>query len=288
MTKDLTLEFSPTTEPAMVAAQVPGARDIAKPQPPAPTQEVAAVPPGQSQVTTAPAQAGPSSLLPAIISLAKDSSVDVAKLDALLKMQAQMEDRQAKQEFTEAYTRMSEKLPRVKKNGTIDLGKGREIAFARWEDMDKVVRPIYTAEGFTLSFDTRSREGGGLVVVGELLHRSGHSKTAEIPLPLDVGPGRNNLQAVGSTLSYGKRYCAEMLLNIVREGDDDDGNKGGMAFITAEEADELRLLMEETKTEEPRFCAIFNIAHLGEMQEANLTAAKNLLLTKKKKPAGVS
>jgi hypothetical protein len=28
---------------------------------------------------------------------------------------------------------------------------------------------------------------------------------------------------MGSTLSYGKRYTAEMLLNIVREGDDKDG-----------------------------------------------------------------
>jgi hypothetical protein len=42
-------------------------------------------------------------------------------------------------------------------------------------------------------------------------------------LQLDTGPGRNQNQAMGSTLSYGKRYTAEMLLNIVREGEDTDG-----------------------------------------------------------------
>jgi len=273
--KEITLEFSPPVvakpEPAVVAGQV---------------QEA----PGLLATATPPA---PTSLLPAIISLAKDSTVDVLKLEALLRMQAEMEARQAKQDAIEAFARLSSTLPRVKKNGTIELirdGKSKgSIPFARWEDIDKVIRPALAAEGFTLSFNSEAREGGGLVVTGELMHRSGHSRTAMIPLALDSGPGRNNLQAMGSTLSYGKRYCAEMLLNIVREGEDDDGNKGGMSFITAEEADELRLLMEETKTEEARFCAIFNIAHLGEIQEANLTAARNMLLAKKtKKPASVS
>jgi hypothetical protein len=263
MNKDITLEFSPPVvakqEPAVVAAQVQEAREVqTASQPPAPT-----------------------SLLPAIISLAKDASVDVAKLDALLKMQAQMEDRQARQAFTEAFTRLSARLPRVKKNGTIDLGKGREIAFAKWEDMDAVIRPAYTAEGFSLSFNSAQRDGGGLVVTGELTHRSGHFKTAEIPLPLDSGPGRNNLQAVGSTLSYGKRYVAEMLLNIVREGDDDDGNKGGVAYITPEECQEIIELLRETRTDERRFLTMMGVEELGQIPQAALTAGKNMLLAKK-------
>lgn len=239
-----------------------------------------------SPMVPAPVVQQPESLLPAIIELAKDKSVDVNKLEALLGMQAKMEGRQAEKEAIEAFARMSASLPRVKKNGTISLGKDQhgkskgEIAFATWSDMDRVLRPALAAEGFTLSFNSAPREGGGLVVTGELMHRSGHVRSATIPLPLDQGPGRNNLQAVGSTLSYGKRYLAEMLCNIVRD-DDDDGLKGGMAFITNDEADELRDLMAKTKTNEERFCGIFNVAHLGELPQANLTAARNLLLTKR-------
>ncbi|RJO72889.1 MAG: hypothetical protein C4523_02645 [Myxococcales bacterium] len=225
----------------------------------------------------------PQSLLPAIIALAKDASVDVAKLDALLRMQAEMEDRQARREFTEAFSRLSAKLPRVKKNGTIDLGKGRAIPFAKWEDMDAVIRPVYSAEGFSLTFNSAAKEGGGLVVTGELLHSSGHSKRAEIPLPVDTGPGRNNLQAVGSTLSYGKRYCAEMLLNIVREGDDDDGVKGGVSFVTPEQVAELEALIDETGTDEQKFLAATGAAHLAEIPHGAFTMAKNLLLTKLRK-----
>jgi hypothetical protein len=270
MSKDITLEFSPPVvakqEPAVVAAQVQEAREVqTASQPPAPT-----------------------SLLPAIISLAKDASVDVAKLDALLKMQADMEERQAKQEAINAFTALSGELPRVKKNGTIQLGNKGEIAFAKWDDIDKVIRPLLVKHGFTLSFNSAAKDGGGLVVTGELMHRSGHVRSAAIPLALDVGPGRNNLQAMGSTLSYGKRYCAEMLLNIVREGDDDDGNKGGTAFITAEQVDELQDLIEQTDTDENKFLAAAGAAHLGEIPAGAFAMAKNLLLTKKKKPVSVS
>jgi hypothetical protein len=77
-------------------------------------------------------------------------------------------------------------------------------------------------EGFTLSFDSKPHDRG-ITITGTLLHRDGHSRSATMLLDEDRGPGRNNLQAMGSTLSYGKRYTAEMLLNIVREGDDKDG-----------------------------------------------------------------
>lgn len=234
----------------------------------------------QSEV---PAVHDPSSLLPAIIHVARDPKLDVAKLDALMRMQFELEKRQAEREAIEAFTRVSAKMPRVKKNGTIELGSKGSIPFARWEDMDAVIRPIITGDGFTLSFNSAPRDGGGLVVTGELMHRSGHVRTATIPLPLDAGPGRNNLQAVGSTLSYGKRYCAEMLLNIVREGADDDGIKGAMRFATDDEAAELRALIAETHTDEAKFCNLFNVAHLGELPVTSVTPAKNMLLLKRKK-----
>ena len=224
-----------------------------------------------------------SSLLSAILRVARDPALDVGKLDALMKMQFQLEERQARMDSIEAFARLSAKMPRVKKTGVISLGTKGSIPFAKWEEMDKVIRPLLAEEGFTLSFNSTARagEGGGLVVTGELMHRSGHVRTASIPLPLDAGPGRNNLQAQGSTLSYGKRYCAEMLLNIVREGEDDDGIKGGARFVTDEEAEELRAAMKDTKTDEGRFCAIFNVAHIAELPVANLAAARNMLQAKK-------
>jgi ERF superfamily len=196
---------------------------------------------------------GPGALLSAIVQLARDPAVDVTKLQALLGMQERMEARQGEIEFDRALARIAGQMPRVKKNGTVNLGQGKgSYAFATWEDMDTIIRPLMASEGFTLSFtsELRNGEGGGLIVTGTLLHRDGHSKSASMPLPLDTGAGRSNIQAAGSTLSYGKRYTAEMLLNIVREGVDDDGKAGGTKFITEEQATELRAMAKSAKREE--------------------------------------
>lgn len=227
---------------------------------------------------------GPGSLLSAIIVLAKDQSVDVAKLGALVSMQERLEEHQAKIEFSRALTRLAGKMPRVKKNGTVDLGPGKgNYAFAKWEDMDRVIRPLMDAEGFTLSFDTqpRTEAGGGMIITGELLHADGHSKTASISLALDTGPGRNNLQAMGSTLSYGKRYAAEMLLNIVREGADDDGIKGGAEFIGPGQIAKIRELLAETNTKEVRFAEMIGVAEIEDIKVSEFAIAVNLLNAKK-------
>ncbi len=236
----------------------------------------------------------PDSLLPAIITLARDPATDVAKFDALLRIQRELLADQARQEAIQAFARLSAAMPRVKKSGVIDLGEEKgtgkkrgTIPFAKWEDIDKVIRPLLAAEGFTLSFNSTARPeaGGGLVVTGELMHRNGHVRSASIPLPLDTGPGRNNLQAMGSTLSYGKRYCAEMLLNIVRESEDDDGVKGGTAYVTPEQCEDLQMLIRETGTDEIRFLHTMGVSELGQIPQAAFVVAKNMLLAKRKRGA---
>lgn len=229
----------------------------------------------------APVAQEPSSLLPAIIQVARDPNLDVGKLDRLMQMQFELEKRQAERDFIEAFSQLSGTLPRVKKEGIIDLGGKGKVPFARWEDIDKVIRPLLSAQGFTLSFDSTTTERG-TIVIAHLMHSSGHSRaTSTPPLPLDTGPGRNQIQAMGSTISYGKRYAAEMALNIVREGEDDDGIKGAARFATEDEVAEIQKLIAETGTNEERFCNTLNVAHIGELPVTSVAVAKNMLLAKK-------
>lgn len=263
--------------PAVLA----GAPDV----PPAATEESI----GAVAVRAEPRQG----LLGLIETLIERPDFNFAALEKMLDMQERLEARQAEREFNEALGRLSAKMPRVKKNGTIDLidkrGHNKGILkFAKWEDIDKIIRPLLGEEGFTLSFNSAPRtvEGGGLIVTGTLLHRDGHSRSASMPLALDTGPGRNNLQAMGSTLSYGKRYCAEMLLNIVREGEDDDGRTGGAEYVSAEQCANLQHLIRETGTNLDRFLNTFGISALPDLPAAAYTAAHNMLASKAKKAEG--
>lgn len=228
-------------------------------------------------------QAKPGELIVLITDMARDPAIDASKLQTLLNMQVQLEDRQAERDFIAAYGLLSQKIPRVPRNGVIPMSGGKSIPFARWEDMDKILRPLLNEFGFTLSFDSdeRSGNGGGGVIIGVLEHRNGHSRRARIPLPLDTGPGRNNLQAMGSTLSYGKRYCAEMLLNIVREGQDDDGKSGGTKVITEDQINDLLGMLKEKGVDERRFLDSMGVNEIADIPAEAFVIAKNLLLNRK-------
>lgn len=225
------------------------------------------------------------SLLNIIADAARNPDTNVANMQALLQMQREVLADQAKISFIHALWRLKKDLPHISKDGTIDLGAKGKMKFARWEDMATIIDPLLDREGFTISFDTeeRTKDGGGSVVIGELTHVDGFSRTARFSLPLDTGPGRNNLQAAGSTLSYGKRYVVEMLLNIVRKGDDDDGVKGGTRYISPEKKKEIEKLIQETGTDIKAFFQHFGVNSIDEIEEKHATAAVNALVSKKTK-----
>lgn len=231
----------------------------------------------------------PISLLNIIAAAAENTSVDVVKLQALLDMQERVEKRQAEASFNKALARVSANMPRVKKNGRVDLGKGGGgYDFAKWEDMDTAIRPLMRQEGFTLSFNMESKEGGGAIVSGTLLHQDGHSKTSTVPLALDSGAGRNNLQAMGSTLSYGKRYVTEMLFNIVREGADDDGESGGDEYLTADEVRLIRGELTDLGADVEAFLRYMGVGSVEKIKSTDLRKATNAMAAKRREKGAKS
>lgn len=203
-------------------------------------------------------QAEPAAVLSALLSLAKDPSLNIDVFDRLIALQERSEDRQAERAFNQAFVRMQAKLPVVKRDGKLEYEKEKGkpetkyvvTKYARWEDIEKAIRPAYTSEGFSLSFKIAPRltDGGGLMVSAVLRHEAGHKEIGDpMPVPLDTSGGKNNVQGYGSALSYGKRYAAFAALNIVTEGDDDDGVEAGNRTLTREEALEIKTLVAESE-----------------------------------------
>jgi hypothetical protein len=235
---------------------------------------------------------GEGRLLSAIIVLAKDPTVDVAKLSALLEMQERMEVRQGVVAFNRAFHAMEPHLPRVKKNGEVfypvnknqpDGPKRHAFNYAKWEDVDDAIRPLLREYGFHLAFNTTQRpgDGGGVIVTGRLCHVDGHEEVASFALPLDTSGGKSNLQGYGSSTSFGQRYCAKLLLNIVFEDEDDDGQRGGERFVTDDQAAELRdLLGQAGRQEGPFLDRLFSgsVRSMDEVDPGAFVVVKNSLL----------
>jgi hypothetical protein len=235
-------------------------------------------------------QAPASSMLNFIAMAVTNPDVDVAKLDALLRMQREVAADDAKAQFFRALHAGQQKMPRVKKNGTIDLGekdgKSRgSMRFATWEDVDAICRPIYTEFGFSVTFSSPSKSEQGIVWTATWRHVAGHSEENQITLPPDTGAGRNSLQAAGSTNSYAKRLLTEDWWNIVREGADDDGKRGGTVYITAEQVAGITANLAKRKIPESDFLRAMGVNSVAEIEAKDFEEAKKTIISYKQRPA---
>ena len=228
---------------------------------------------------------------------AANPAVDIDKMERLLEMQERVMDRRAKAAFDAALAIMQPQLPQVDRNGRIvvlskaDRDAGRFDAkpqqstpYALWEDINAAILPHLAEHGFALSFRTGTTPEGKITVTGVLSHKEGHREETTITLMHDSSGSKNSVQAVGSSISYGKRYTAGMLLNITSRapGDaDDDGRKaGGPAEITAEQVEELQTLIVHVGADVPRFLKFFKIEKLEDLPGAKFADAVGMLKRK--------
>lgn len=160
--------------------------------------------------------------------MARDPKLTVEKLERLIALNERLMDRTASSEFTAAYDAMVLELPTISKRGKILNREGKvQSHYAKFEDIQRVVKPILKRFGFTLSYRTEWPESTVLEVVGVLTHVGGHSRESRFRSPADASGGKNAIQGLGSANAYGRRYTTIDLLNLVTEGVDDDGKGAG-------------------------------------------------------------
>lgn len=156
--------------------------------------------------------------------IAMDPNSDLAKLERMLELKQKHDAQNAKAAFDSAFAKASASFPDIPLNG---LNKHNNTRYALLKDIIKFTRPILAEHGLALSFSTETNEKE-VIVTAELSHENGHTKLNSLPLPRDLGPGRNAAQAVGSSQTYGQRYTAQAILGLsLGEDDEDDGQGSG-------------------------------------------------------------
>lgn len=204
------------------------------------------------------AQTQSETVLSVISRAAADPTCDIEKMERLMAMHERMQDRDAETAFNAAMAEMQTNLPsiaeRAKGHGT--------IRYATLEDINDVVKPIMNQYGFAVSFRV-SHEGGNINVTGVLMHKAGHREETTIVLPSDTSGSKNAVQAVGSSVSYGKRYVMSALLNLTTRGEDDDGYAAApVATVTDAQAEILgRILAECPDNAKSAFAAEYGSPH---------------------------
>lgn len=185
------------------------------------------------------------SVLEVIGRATKDPGIDVAKMTALFDLQERMMRLSAERQFNADLVALQAEVPRVTKEGRI-LNKGTVMStYARYEDIDRAVRPLMQKYGFAVSFDNPKLAGGAMEFTATLRHRAGHKDDYRLSLPVDSSGAKNGTQGGGSTSSYAKRYLLCGILNIVTEGEDNDAATDPP--LNAEQIMQIEQLMSDKK-----------------------------------------
>ncbi|MEY5061063.1 MAG: hypothetical protein RIS45_984 [Planctomycetota bacterium] len=167
------------------------------------------------------------SLLAVIARAAADPAVDVGKMERLMQMHRDELARQAAQAYAEGLVRVQRAMPTVHKDRTNTQTNSN---YATLEAVNRAITPIYTAEGFALSFGTEDSPLAEHVrIVCDVIHRDGHSRRYFYDAPMDghgIGGKVNKTptHARGSAISYGRRYLTNLIFNLTTSDEDDDGN----------------------------------------------------------------
>lgn len=160
------------------------------------------------------------SIMAVISRAAADPTCDIEKMERLLAMHERMQAKTAEQAFNAAMAQMQCDIPTVFE-GAVNLHTGN--AYATLDDITRTLKPIMQRHGFAITFKVENADEE-ICVTGILMHCGGHREQTTMRLPLDIGKGRNDVQAVGSSTTYGKRYVMCALLNVTTgETRDDDG-----------------------------------------------------------------
>jgi hypothetical protein len=134
----------------------------------------------------------------------------------------------AEREFAAAMCPCQGEMPKAPKTRKNDHTGSR---YADLEAIHQVAKPIYARHGFSIVFSqTKPEVAGWIKVVAQIRHAGGHTEEKSVELPPDtVGSGgkanKTQVQGIGSTLTYARRYLECLIFNI-DVGDDNDGNAG--------------------------------------------------------------
>jgi ERF superfamily len=178
---------------------------------------------------------------------ARDPSVDIDKLERLMQMKVNADALQARAAFDDAMADMQPELPVIAERGNA----ADRYTYAKWEDINIQIKPVLKRFGFALTFRTNFADG--IIITGVLSHRAGHREETDIKLPADPSGGKNAVQAVASSVSYGKRYTASALLNLTSHGEDDDAYKAAVDLISEDQEIQINDMLEATSSDKAKF-----------------------------------
>ena len=174
-----------------------------------------------------------------LIELALKQKAPIEQLEKLLALQERFEDRQAKKAFLIAKSEFQSRCPILKKSKTVKFNQVN-YNYIPLGEIANQIKGLLKECG--LSYRWETKEDNGLISITCIVsHIDGHSESNTMSAKKDASGAKNEIQQIGSTMTYLQRYSLIGALGISTADMDMDGEqpKEKTVKLTKEASSEL-------------------------------------------------
>jgi hypothetical protein len=250
-------------------------------------QTTRGLPTKAAEVDAVVKQAMPAATPMALLQIAVQQGADIDKLEKLMALQVQWEANEARKAYVVAMNAFKADPP--------DVFKSKQVAFndvsykhARLSDAASLIGEALSRHGLSFRWDTDQGEGGMVKVTCIITHAQGHSERVMLMAGLDQSGKKNNIQALGSTVSYLQRYTLFAATGLAAKDQDDDGRieqEEETVLVSTVQINELHAMLTEAGATDPdgwldRLAKVFGCTAIADLPADHFDQAKLRLAEK--------
>ena len=188
-----------------------------------------------------------------LIALAIEKGTDVDQLTKLFDLKERYDAAEAKKAYVAAMASFRANCPAIKK--TRDAYDSKYAGLA---ETIGVISKSLEEHGLSHAWKTEQSEGR-IAVTCCITHVQGHQECTRLEGPPDPSGSKNNIQAIGSTVSYLERYTLFAILGLASQ--DDDGKAADpVESITDEQALKIESMISDHELDSEAFHRWLNTA----------------------------
>lgn len=228
-----------------------------------------------------------------LLQIAVSQGADLAKLEKLMELQERHEASEARKAYVAAMAAFKAEPIVIGKSKTVDFTSQKGRTHYKHATLADVVDAAVTGmgkHGLSHRWDVR-QEGGRVSVTCIVTHQRGHSESTALTSSPDDSGNKNQIQQVGSAITYLQRYTLMAALGLAASDmPEDDGRGSGKAETkdeTLTEAQQATIadLLEASGRSRAKFLEWAGVASIADIPADWFARCKEVIQAKPKAKA---
>lgn len=222
---------------------------------------------------------------PDVLSLAVEKGAGVEELKAIMELQERYERNEARKAYHVAMAAFKADPPKIDKDAHVEYStsKGKtDYKHATLANVTGKINATLSVHGLSAAWQTDQDEKG-IAVTCKITHVLGHSESTTLKSGADTSGGKNNIQGIGSTVTYLQRYTILSLTGLATSEQDDDGQGAEAEYITESQLVTINEYFDSLKVDVPKFKKYMGVDDIGKILAKDYNKAINALKAKEQK-----